>query len=103
MTTLNSRDAAQAVRRWSPKAHVLPQFVLGFHLYLGGAARSESFPTHCSRHLPACSLLPRHGLLEFPGCWTSYFAFQDGWQQAGDRESGLWGGDQEEAAHWSSA
>lgn len=82
MTTLNSRDAAQTVRRWSPKAHILPQFVLGFHLHLGGAARSESFPTHCSRHLPVCSLLPRHGLLEFPGRWTSYFAFQD---RAGSR------------------
>lgn len=82
VTTLNSRDAAQAVRRWSLKAHVLPQFVLGFHLHLGGAARSESFPTHCSRHLPACSLLPRRGLLEFPGRWTSYFALQD---RAGSR------------------
>lgn len=51
VTTLNSRDAAQVVRRGSPKVHVLPQFVLGFHLHLGGAARSESFPTHCCRHL----------------------------------------------------
>ena len=67
MTTLNSRDVAQAVRRGSLKVHVLPQLVLGFHLHLGGADRSESFPTHCCRRLPACCLLPRRGLLEFPG------------------------------------
>ena len=91
-TTLNSRDAAQAVGRGSPKAHVLPVCV-GFSSPSGRCRQIGKLP-HPLLQASAC-------LLSVAKAWSAGISrtldflvciARQGWQQAGDRESGLWGG-----------